>query len=102
MCRSALLALLTKATMACQPLLLNQILRLSSASRLRAQAVRLFRMRSRAPPGGGLSSACSSSTERLTSCPEGRPGSRPPKEKPPYLTSFTHFLVFRPRCTRRG
>lgn len=42
-------------------------------------------MRSRAPPGGGLRSTRSSSTERLTSCPEGRPGSRPPKEKPPYL-----------------
>lgn len=42
-------------------------------------------MRSRAPPGGGLSSTRSSSTKRLTSCPEGRPGSRPPREKPPYL-----------------
>lgn len=42
-------------------------------------------MRSVASPGWGLSSARSSSSERATSSPEGRPTSGAPKEKPPYL-----------------
>lgn len=47
--------------------------------------MRLFRIRSRALPGWGLSSARISATVRTTSRPEGRSGSRPPREKPPYL-----------------